>query len=220
MARLRKILIVFFSILLISEAYPQTSIYVTAGIGKSEVKVLKLHHGGLAVPFIPNFYQIYEIGVNQNITSKFSLKAGSGFAAYSCKKGLHESFIDDPPEGWVEKSHRFYYLSIPIGMKYNPKWGIGLEAGAVNNFFLKHTYKEIQYFYNIKEYTFIPYWGLSYTFFDMLELGYVKHIYLSKFADYSNWWEQTHGIEPSIFFKYNVWYVYASFKIRLSKRDE
>ena len=119
-----------------------------------------------------------------------------------------------------DKIGKFYYVSVPIGIKYNPKWGIELEAGAVNNFFVKYTDDEMQFFYNVKEYTFIPYWGLSYTFFDMLELGYVKHIYLSKFADYSNWWEQTHGIEPSIFFKYNVWYVYASFKIRLSKRDE
>ena len=218
MARLRKILIVFFSILLISEAYSQTSVYVTAGIGKSEVKVLKLHHGGLGNTFNPNFYQIYEIGVGQNITRKFSLKAGGGFATYSCTIGLPEGF--EPPEGYFDKIGKFYYVSVPIGIKYNPKWGIELEAGAVNNFFVKYTDDEMQFFYNVKEYTFIPYWGLSYTFFDMLELGYVKHLYLSKFADYSNWWEQTHGIEPSIFFKYNVWYVYASFKIRLSKRDE
>jgi hypothetical protein len=206
-------------VLLFAGAYAQTYLYGTVGIGRSEVKKFKLHYGGLANTFIPNLYHVYELGISHNLTSKFSVRASGGFSAYSCTVGLPEGYVPSSND-YYDKLNKFNYLSFPVGVRYNPKWGLNIEAGIVNNYFLKHTYQDVQFFYNIKKYTAIPYWGFSYTFFDRLEVGFIDHLYLSNFATYTNWYEQTNGIEPSVFFKYDVWNVYVSYKIRLSKHNE
>lgn len=213
------LLLVFFSLLFIAEAYTQTYFYGTVGIGKTEIKKFETTDENLGNTFLPNFNPSYEIGVVQNLTNKFSLRAGGGFSINSCIVGLPEGYAPSTDD-YFDKLNKFYYLSFPIGVSYNPKWGLSVEAGIINKVFLKHTYQEVQFFYNIKKYTAVPYWGFNYTFFDRLEVGFTDHIHLSNFATYTNWYEQTNGIEPSVFFKYNTWNVYVSYKIRLSKRDE
>lgn len=209
----------FFSIislLFISEAFAQTSFYGLVGFGKTEIKKLEISHVNVSNTFLPNYNPNYEVGIMHNLSEKFSLKAGSGFSAYSCTVGLPKGY-EPMSDDYVDKINKFYYLSFPIGIRYNPKWDFRLEAGVVNNIFLKHTYQDVQFFFNFRKYTLVPYWGFSYTFFNRLELGFTDHLYLSNFANYTNWYEQTNGIEPSVFFKYNTWNMYVSYRIRLSK---
>ena len=219
-------LLVIFSMLLIAEAYAQTSFYGSVGIGKTEIKKFETSDANLSNTFLPNFYQNYEIGLIQNITSKFSLRAGGGLANYACvipgPKEFHPEIQD-----YRDTHVNFYYISVPFGIRYNPFLNLRVEAGLINNFFSSYSQEGSNYiFQSIKKYDYfkkhltVPYWGFSYTFYDRVEVGFTDHLYLSNFATFTTWYEQTNGIEPSIFFKYNVWNVYVSYKIRLSKRDE
>ncbi len=203
----------------ISGAYAQTSLYGKVGIGKTEIKKFETTDANIGNTFLPNYNPYYEIGIIQKFKNKFSLKAGGGFSTYSCTVGLPDDYVP-VSDDYFDKINTFYYLTLPLGVRYNAKWGLNLEAGFVNKIFLKHTYQELQFFYNIKKYSFVPYWGLSYTFFDRVELGFTDYIYLSHFAVHTDWYEQQNGIDPSIFFKYNILKIYVSYKIRLSKRDK
>lgn len=213
-------LLIIFSVLLSANAYSQTYLYGKVGIGKTEIKKFETSTDtNLGNTFLPHYNSEYEIGIIRNLNNKFSLKAGGGFSLYSCTVGLAEWDVPSSDD-YYDKLNKFYYLSFPIGIRYNPIWDFRIEAGVINNIFVKHTYQELQFFYNIKKYTAVPYWGINYTFFDKVEVGFIDHLYLSHFANYSNWYDQTNGIEPSIFFKYNVWKVYVSYRIELSKHDK
>ncbi len=138
-------LLAIFLLLFIAEAHAQTSLYGKVGIGKTEIKKFETSSdANLGNTFIPNFNPNYELGIIQNLTSKFSLRAGGGFSTYSCTVGLPEWSI--PSDDYFDKLNKFYYLSFPIGVMYNPKWDFRIEAGIINNFFLKHTYQELQFF--------------------------------------------------------------------------
>jgi len=221
MARLRQtLLLVLLSLLLINEAHTQTSIYATVGIGKTEIKKFETLNVHLGMLYNPELFKQYEVGVIQEFSKGFSAKLGGGLANYACVISIPNELQEGIPD-YRDTHVDLYYISVPVSILYNPIFNLRMEVGVVNNFFnLLSVDGPSVSFSNIKTYNLIPYWGGSYTFLNIIEVGYVNHIYLSNFSVYTNWYEQENEIEPSVFFKYNVWYVYASFKFRLKKRDE
>lgn len=224
---LRKtLLLVFFSLLFITEAYTQTYFYGTVGIGKTEIKKFETGDVHFGMSFNPGLFKQYELGMIHEFPKGFSLKLGGGLANYSCIVSSPRDIQLSKPD-YRDTHVDFYYISVPVGIRYNPILSLKMELGLVNNFFnslsqegTNYTFQGIKEYDNFKKFTSVPYWGFNYTFFDRLELGFTDHIYMSNFATYTNWYEQTNGIEPSVFFKYNTWNVYVSYKIRLSKRDD
>jgi hypothetical protein len=210
----------------ISGAYAQTSLYGKAGIGKTKIKKFETSDLHMAMSFNPGLYSQYELGIIHDFPKGFSVKLGGGLSNYAC-------VISSPKEvqqylsDYSDTHVNFRYISVPVAIRYKPLLDLRVELGLINNFYnnfsqtgTSHIFKSIEKYNYFKKYTAFPYWGINYTFFDRVELGFTDHIYLSGFATYTDLYEQTNGIEPRVFFKYNVWNVYVSYKIRLSKRDE
>jgi len=210
MTRLRKTFLhVIFLVLLIAEAYAQTSLYGTVGVGKTEIKRFEtgdLHFGN---SFNPGLFKQYEVGFIHEFPKGFSVKLGGGLANYACVIASSEAVQEAVPD-YKDTRVDFYYISVPFGVRYNPLLNLRVEAGLINNFFSSTSqegthphFQGIKEYDKFKKYNPVPYWGLSYTFFDRVEVGFTDHIYLSNFAAFTNPYAEKNGIEPRVFFKYN-----------------
>lgn len=220
------ILLIIFSLLLVANAYSQTYLYGKLGVGKTEIKKFETKDLHFGTSFNPGLFEQYEFGIIHEFPKRISVKLGGGLAKYACRiSSPKESQLSIP--NYSDTNADLFYISVPVGIQYNPFFNFRLELGFLNNFFSSFSQEGTNYaFQSIDDYDYfkkhllIPYWEVGYTFFDRLEVGFTDHLYLSNFATYTNWYEQTNGIEPSVFFKYNVWNAYVSYKLRLTKRDK
>lgn len=227
MTSLRKaFLLIIFSVLLIAGAYAQTSFYGKVGVGKTEIKKFETGDLNFGTSFNPGLFEQYELGIIHEFPKGLSVKVGGGLAKYACIISSPKDIQLSRPD-YSDTNVDFCYISVPVGIRYNPFLNFRVELGLINNFFSTYSqegthahFVDVKEYDKFKKYSAIPYWGFNYTFFDRVEVGFTDHLYLSNFADYTNWYEQTNGIEPSVFFKYDVWNVYVSYKIRLSKHNE
>jgi hypothetical protein len=192
------------------------NIQIIAGVGKDDISKSIQGPFTFGEKIKPSVYQYYGLNFQIEPLKRLYLQIGGGVSLYNFPVYLGTTLVVRDTLIFPDRKEdeiNIYCASIPVGIQYEIFHNFKINVGYQVN--LYSTLKsERNWINNMNKTCPAYYYGLNYTLFDRIEIGYIQHKFLKYFgiADKINYQED--------YFKYQSWYFYVSYVFRFKSRDK
>jgi hypothetical protein len=213
---LRNIIISLIIIISFPVFLKAQNIQIIAGVGKNDISKNAQGSFSWGNKFKSSIYQYYGLNFQIETFKRLYLQVGGGVSFYKFPvyQGstivIHDTLI--LPDREVDRIH-LRCVSVPIGIQYEVFRNFKIHVGYQINF-SQSLKSNMSFIDKLSKTCPAYYYGLNYTLFDRIEIGYIQHKFLKYFgiADKINYQED--------YFKYQSWYFYVSYVFRFKSRDK